>query len=337
MSVYTLDIDSSERDPVTYPNPGDYVVELRHPIYDVKKLSIVSARIHASQFLINDRNKTFDFVVHGTPDTVVTVTLSTGNYSGRTLAAELQTKVNDALGGAYISSPITFTYDKDKNEIAITSLSSAAPAGSEFSFKFYDGVNGYHSSVATEGYTTPHDIFGLPANNVRSNTTEPEAQGLLITGSPNLQGPDALVIKISNGADELNKTVYSDTPFYTGRILMCGDVVNYSGADDAVEHNFDTGTQNISKLRIQFFYSSNNRLIPYDFRNANHILKLNIECSTDKLYTTPKVMKDFSLPPPVRIPEMEDPDRWKGYVYIFLIVFIGLAFILLTRPKKLSE
>jgi hypothetical protein len=337
MSVYTLDIDSSERDPVTYPNPGDYVVELRHPIYDVKKLSIVSARIHASQFLINDRNKTFDFVVHGTPDTLVTVTLSTGNYSGRTLAAELQTKVNNALGGAYISSPITFTYDKDKNEIAITSLSSAAPAGSEFSFKFYDGVNGYHSSVATDGYTTPHDIFGLPANNVRSNTTDLEAQGLLITGSLNLQGPDALVIKISNGADELNKTVYSDTPFYTGRILMCGDVVNYSGADDAVEHNFDTGTQNISKLRIQFFYSSNNRLIPYDFRNANHILKLNIECSTDKLYTTPKVMKDFSLPPPVRIPEMEDPDRWKGYVYIFLIVFIGLAFILLTRPKKLSE
>jgi hypothetical protein len=338
MSVYTLDIDSSERDPVTYPNPGDYVVELRHPIYDVKKLSIVSARIHASQFLINDRNKTFDFVVHGAPDTVVTVTLSTGNYSGRTLAAELQTKVNDALGGAYISSPITFTYDKDKNEIAITSLSSAAPAGSEFSFKFYDGTNGYHSSVATEGYTTPHDILGLPASNIRSNTTvPPEAQGLLITGSLNLQGPDALVIKISNGADELNKTVYSDTPFYTGRILMCGDVVNYSGADDAVEHNFDTGTQNISKLRIQFFYSSNNRLIPYDFRNANHILKLNIECSTDKLYTTPKVVKDFSLPPPVRIPEMEDPDRWKGYVYIFLIVFIGLAFILLTRPKKLSE
>ena len=118
---------------------------------------------------------------------------------------------------------------------------------------------------------------------------------------------------------------------------MCGDVVNYSGSDDAVEHNFDTGTQNISKLRIQFFYSSNNRLIPYDFRNANHILKLNIECSTDKLYTTPKVVKDFSLPPPVRIPEMEDPDRWKGYVYIFLIVFVGLAFILLTRPKKISE
>ena len=337
MSVYTLDIDSSERDPVSYPNPGDYVVELRHPIYDVKKLSIVSARIHASQFLINDRNKTFDFVVHGSPDTVATVTLTPGNYSGKTLAAELQTKVNAALGGTYVSSPIDFTYDKDKNEIAIASLSSAAPAGSEFSFKFYDGVNGYHSSVATAGYTTPHDIFGLAANNVRSNTTDLEAQGLLITGSLNLQGPDALIIKISNGADELNKTVYSDTPFYTGRILMCGDVINYSGSDDAVEHNFDTGTQNISKLRIQFFYSSNNRLIPYDFRNANHILKLNIECSTDKLQNVPKVDKKFELPPPIRIPSIEDPSRWNGMIYIFAIIAAGIFFIFVAKPKKLSE
>ena len=310
MSVYTLDIDSGERDPVSYPNPGDYVVELRHPIYDVKKLSIVSARIHASQLLVNDNNNTFS--INNTTNTTI-ITLDNGNYSGRTLATELDTKLTG----------ITVAYDKDKNDITFT-------GSSEFTFNFYGGTNGYHSSVAVDGKTTPHDILGLPASNVTSTNNT------LTTGSLNLQGPDALVIKISNGADELNKTVYSDTPFYTGRILMCGDVINYSGSDDAVEHNFDTGTQNISKLRIQFFYSSNNRLIPYNFRNANHILKLNIECSTDKLYTTPKVVKDFSLPPPVRIPEMEDPDRWKGYVYIFLIVFVGLAFILLTRPKKIS-
>tara|TARA_B100000768_G_scaffold26786_1_gene24913 strand:+ start:8139 stop:9068 length:930 start_codon:yes stop_codon:yes gene_type:complete len=309
MSVYTLDIDSGERDPVSYPNPGDYVVELRHPIYDVKKLSIVSARIHASQLLVNDNNNTFSI-----NNTNTIITLDNGNYSGRTLATELDTKLTG----------ITVAYDKDKNDITFT-------GSSEFTFNFYGGTNGYNSSVAVDGKTTPHDILGLPASNVTSTNNT------LTTGSVNLQGPDALIIKISNGADELNKTVYSDTPFYTGRILMCGDVVNYSGSDDAVEHNFDTGTQNISKLRIQFFYSSNNRLIPYNFRNANHILKLNIECSTDKLYTTPKVVKDFSLPPPVRIPEMEDPDRWKGYVYIFLIVFVGLAFILLTRPKKISE
>ena len=338
MSVYTLDIDSGERDPVSYPNPGDYVVELRHPIYDVKKLSIVSARIHASQFLINDRNKTFDFVVHGSSaDTVVTVTLTPGNYNGKTLAAELQTRVNLALDAAlgnntYDADPIVFTYDKDKNEIVVTAGANAG--SSDFSFKFYDGTNGYHSSVATEGYTTPHDIFGLPANNVRSNTAGPlEAQGILITGSINLQGPDALILKISSGAEELNKTVYSDTPFYTGRILMCGDVINYSGVDDAVEHNFDTGAQNISKLRIQFFYSSNNRLIPYDFRNANHVLKLSIHGIIDKLKTIPNVKKDFSLPPPMRVPELEDPNRWNALLYISMIIATGIVFMLFTRPK----
>jgi len=335
MSVYTLDIDSSERDPTLYPNPGDYVIELKNPIYDVKKISFASARIHASQLLINDRNNTFDFVVHTTPETAVSVTLTPGNYNGKTLASELQTRVNDALGGAYASSPITFTYNKDKNEIAIESLSSAA-AGSEFSFKFYDGTNGYTST--TGGYTTPHDIIGLPPDNARSNTPATGGvSGLLITGSLSLQGPDALIIKISSGAEELNKTIYSDTPFYTGRILMCGDVINYSGQDDIVEHNFDTGSQNISKMRIQFFYSSNNRLIPYDFRNANHILKLSVTCTTDKLKTVPNVKKDISLPPPMRIPEFEDPNRWNGFIYIFLIVVTGMFFIILTRPKRISE
>lgn len=306
MSVYTLDIDSSERDPVSFPNPGDYVVELRHPIYDVKKLSIVSARIHASQLLINDRNNTFSI-------NTTTVTLGNGNYSGRTLSAELDTKLP---GG------ITSSYDKDANDITFT---GSAP----FTFEFYGGDNGF--ATGSDGFTTPHDILGLPASNVTS------VNNTLKTGSLNLQGPDALIIKISNGADELTKTVYSDTPFYTGRILMCGDVINYSGADDAVEHNFDTGAQNISKLRIQFFYSSNNRLIPYDFRNANHILKLNIECSTDKLRNVPKVDKKFELPPPIRIPSIEDPNRWNGMIYIFAIIAAGIFFILVAKPKKLSE
>ena len=312
MSVYTLDIDSSERDPVSYPNPGDYVVELRHPIYDVKKLSIVSARIHASQLLINDNNNTFS--VNGK-----TISLPNENYSGNEIATELLSKFQ--AGSVPISS---VTYDKSKNDLTFGGTGA-------FTFEFYGGENGYHTDVAVDGKTTPHDILGLSASNVTS------VNNTLTTGSINLQGPDALILKISSGAEELNKTVYSDTPFYTGRILMCGDVINYSGSDDAVEHNFDTGAQNISKLRIQFFYSSNNRLIPYNFRNANHILKLNIECSTDKLQNVPKVDKKFELPPPIRIPSIEDPSRWNGMIYIFAIIAAGIFFIFVAKPKKLSE
>ena len=317
MSVYTLDIDSSERDPTIYPNPADYVIELKNPIYDVKKISIASARIHASQLLINDRNNTFT-VTNVTDNTVNSVTLANGNYKGSTLAAELQTKLTSSVGEA-----VTTTYNSDNNTLTFDAASD------DFRFDFYGGTNGYANS--TPGYTTPHDILGLPPSNTATTST------VLTTGSINLQGPDALVIKISSGSEEFNKTVYSDTPFYTGRILMCGDVINYSGKDDIVEHTFDTGAQaSISKLRVQFFYSSNNQLIPYDFRNANHIIKLSIDCSRDKLSTIPIVKKDFSLPPPMRIPEFEDPNRWNGYIYIFMIVITGILFIVLTKPKRIS-
>ena len=317
MSVHTLDIDSGERDPIAYPNPGDYVVELKNPIYNVSKISLVSARIHASQLLINDRNNTFS--VNGT-----TVTLPNENYSGKELAEELTTQFQAA------SVPIsTVTYDKSKNDLSFS-------GNSPFTFEFYGGENGF--STGTDGFTTPHDILGLPASNISS------VNNTLVTGSINLQGPDALILKISSGAEELNKTVYSDTPFYTGRILMCGDVINYSGIDDTVEHNFDSGSQNITKLRIQFFYSSNNRLIPYDFRNANHVLKLSIVGTTDKLSRVPMVKKDtdeertegYRLPPNIQ-GKVDDLNKWNAFIYIFLIVLTGCFFMVFTKPRRLSE
>lgn len=304
MSVYTLDLDSSERDPVVYPNPGDYVIELKNPIYNVTKISLISARIHASQLLINERNNTFS--ISGT-----TVSLANNNYTGKTLALELVDKCSNITSAVY-----------DSNINSIT-MSGDYP----FTFEFYSGVNGFASN--THGYTTPHDILGLPASNVASVGTT------LTTGSINLQGPDAIIVRLSSGSEDFNKTVFADTPFYTGRILTCGDVINYSGADDAVVHSFDSGPQqSISSLKVQFFYSSNRRLIPYDFRHANNVIKLAIECSTDKLENIPRVQKDFSLPPPMRIPELEVPNRWGPFVYIFLIVFTGIILMIFARPRR---
>jgi hypothetical protein len=307
MKVHTLDIDSGERDPVLYSNPSDYVVHLKNPIYDVTKISLISARIHNSQYLIHSRNNQFD--INGT-----NITIPIGNYSGKDLAQA----VVDA-------SPVltSANFEKDTNAITFT---GSAP----FTFEFYGGTNGYTSG--TPGYTTPHDILGLPASNVSStgNTLE--------TGSLNLQGADAIIVKLSSGSDEFNKTVFSETPFYTGRILFCGDVINYSGVDDTVEHNFDSGSQKtISSLRVQFYYSSNNRLIPYDFRNANHILKLAVTCSTDKLENIAKVERDFALPPPMSIPEMEDPRRWDAFISIFMVIATGLFLLLVMRKPKFIE
>ena len=312
MKVHTLDIDSGERDPVLYSNPSDYVVHLKNPIYDVTKISLISARIHNSQYLIHSRNNQFDVLTNGS--TTQTVTIPIGNYSGEELAAAINTNCTIITGA---------TFDKDTNAITFS-------GASDFTFLFYTGTNGYTSG--TNGYTTPHDVLGLPASNVSSTSSSLE------TGSINLQGADAIIVKLSSGSDEFNKTVFSETPFYTGRILLCGDVINFSGVDDTVEHNFDSGSQKtISSLRVQFYYSSNNRLIPYDFRNA--ILKLAVTCSTDKLENVSKIEEDYisPLPPPMSIPEIEDPRKWDAFISIFMVVATGLFLLLVMRKPKLIE
>jgi len=314
MKVHVLDIDSGERDPILYPDPSDYTMSLTNPVYDVSKITLVSARVHNSQLLIHDRNNTFTFN-DSTSD--YEVVLPNGNYDGDELAQTLETSINTAVGGSnFITSN---AYDSSLNTITLGATNA-------FTFKFYDGTNGYTS---TGEYTTPHDVLGLPARNVSSTGTS------ITTGSLNLQGVDAFVLRLSSGSDEFNKTIYSATPFYTGRILVRGDVINFSSGDDTVEHNFDSGSkQKIDDIRVQFFYSSHNRLIPYDFRNVNHVLKLAIACSTGKAETVPRVEKDFSLPAPMHIPDLEHVNRWDAFVSIFLIV--STCVVLLLAMKKPS-
>src|SRR6056300_18421 len=92
MKVHTLDIDSGERDTNVYAHANNYVVTLKEPIYDVTKVTLVSARIPTPQLHICETNKTFS--VDG-----VDITLETNNFtSGTTLASELEDQLFIASG-----------------------------------------------------------------------------------------------------------------------------------------------------------------------------------------------------------------------------------------------
>ena len=81
---YLVDIDSSERDPIEYPNPNDYTIRLNDRIYDITSIKLVSARIPNCQPLINSGNRQFE--VNG-----VSVVLDEGTYTdGADLASNLQ-------------------------------------------------------------------------------------------------------------------------------------------------------------------------------------------------------------------------------------------------------
>ena len=319
MEVHTLEIDSSERDYSKYPDPHDYVIDLKNEIYDIQKITLLSARIPNSQTLIHAHNNTFS---------VDNTTISLPNRSfanGDDLASNIADHVTN----------IDVTYDSNTN--ALTWLNNA---GTDKILKFGDGTNARYASgtddtlsnLITSHDTTPHQIFGLPPQNI----TIP-ASGTYTDGSINLKGPNALLLRLGVGSETFNKDVYVREPFYTGQLLLNGDFVNYTSTDDPVEHTFFSGSHKILKqLHVNFFTMSQGRLIPYDFRNQEHILKFKIECNTGKFkaiakHTAPEV---GVLPPPISIPDFEDPYRWnQQYVMISVILFFGVFILFITRKR----
>ena len=319
MKVHTLDIDSSERYTNVYPYANNYVVTLKEPIYDVTQITLVSARIPTPQLQICETNKTFS--IDG-----VDITLEANNYtSGATMASELQRQL-------FPPSDIDqVTYDEYRNTMTFSNTG----ATNDFTFEFFDGTHGY---VNGTNLTTPHQVFGFSSNNQSSSNYT------LTSGAINLGGPNSIIIRLTCGSDEFTKTIYSKTPFYTGHILTNGsDVINYHHTDDPLKHEFYKGPQKfIRDVRIEFLYMSHGRLIPYDFRGQDHILKFEITGSTDKLEGMPKVPLDVvkkELPPPISIPEViVDSYRWKEYISIGVIVFIGMVLLILMKQRpKLSE
>jgi hypothetical protein len=328
MKVHTLDIDSSERDTNVYTYANSYTVTLKEPIYDVTQIKLISARIPTPQLITCTTNKTFSIHDSGAPNDLIEVTLNETNYTdGTALASDLDTLMQPP---ATCIDQVVFDTDTQ----ALTFSNTDVGSSNTFTFNFFDGTNGYLSNVAL---TTPHQVMGFSSKN-------PVESDSIVSGAINLEGPNSLIIRMTSGSDEFTKTVYSTTPFYTGHILLNGtDVMNFHGADDPLTHELYKGPQKYVKdIKIEFFYMSHGRLIPYDFRNQDHILKFEIKCSTDKLEGLPKVpleVVEKELPPPISIPEIVgDVYKWKvEYISIGIIVFVGLVLLsLMKRKPKLS-
>ena len=322
MKVHTLNIDSSERDTSIYTYANNYVVNLDNPIYDISNIKLVSARIPTPQLMTSATNKTFS--VDG-----VDITLNETNYSnGYVLAEDLDIEL--APSNSHIDSVI---FDEETDSLVF----SNTEASDDFTIEFYDGTNGYLSN--TSSLTTPHQIMGFSSKNFTSTNNT------LRSGAINLNGPNSLVLKLTTGSDEFTQTVYTSTPFYTGHILLDGsDFINFNGTDDVLVHHFHSGSQKMIKdVKVEFFYMSHGRLIPYDFRNQDHILKFEITGSTDKLENLPKVpieepKKVKKEEPIISIPEVvKNSYIWrKEYLYIALIVIVGLLLIFFMKGKPIS-
>ena len=286
MDDYILEIDSSQRDPVSFPNPNEYTVFLNRPMYNVESIELITGKIPLSQHHMNDGNRQLQV-----DDTVVV--FPKRNFSnGSDLATFLQTE----LGTTNVS---TVTFDTDTNRLTFQAGSISAPA--EFSFKFYSGSNGFSESSSVG---TPFNLLGFNAEDT------PFAQSVE-SGVVDLLGPTNLILSISTNDEMCKKDLYtlsddylsfSNTVvqsnvqmknIYTARLATFKDN-NYNMLDfkqgDIVSHRFNKLTNKyINNLTIRWYWNVGNKLIPYDFNNRNHFIKLRLKGSFDKLSVLPRV------------------------------------------------
>lgn len=320
MKVYTLDIDSGERDPTLHPTSNSFVIDLKTPVFGVCELEVLSARVprpkifHASnnRFTVGDHAGTYDITIDPASGNLDTVT---------NLASELQ---------SLIASAGCDTIDQVADTSGRLVFSNVAQTH-EFSLNFYSGVDGWSSNVASR--TTPNQIFGFAAADVSSTSST------LTGGLPQLaHAPKTFVLKISSGSDEFNQDVYAHSPYYTGAFIN-NDVettpkpyLAFYGVDDAVVHNYHGGMQReIASLRVEWFYKENNKVVPLDFDGRDVALKLRIKGNTDKYEGLPKVEAPENigvLPPPISVPDWKTNVYewdWEKYIPIIFTIFAGIV------------
>ena len=163
--------------------------------------------------------------------------------------------------------------------------------------------------------------------------------------TPQTPSPNSLILRLSSGSDEFNQSVYTGSPHYTGHILLNGGTtLVYNGSDDPLIHRFHSGAQkSITELGLEFFYLNNGVLTSYNFGAADHTLKFEVTCSTDKLENLkvdiPEKVEEEEKPN-ISIPDISDVYEWKKeYTYIVAIVVVGLLLMMLMKgkPKPISE
>jgi hypothetical protein len=171
--------------------------------------------------------------------------------------------------------------------------------------------------------------------------------------TPQSPSPNSLILRLSSGSDELNQSVYvgrpqdsgqTGTPHYTGHILLNGTTsITFNGSDDPLVHRFHSGPQKMIKdLGIEFLYMNNGVLTTYEVGNTDHVLKFEIKCSTDKLEGLTKVPID-TVTKKESTKKIKNPIKkeilynQEVYIYIGIILFIGMMVIFLMKGKPISE
>ena len=336
MKVYTLDIDSGERDCSLWPTPNAYEIALKTPLHSAQWISLESARIPTSYNVINDNNNVFTVKIDAVASDGTTPIADAGSYDVDLTSREfangtaLANHVLSRIQAAGIETIDTVTWRGTRDSLKFSNAFSVSGSPNyDYTLLFRSGARGWTSNV--EGSTTPNQVLGFAARDVRSSNGVIDEEGRVDFNV----GPKQFVLRLSCGSEGFYKDAFARTPFYTGTIMnkssAPGDqYVTYSSKEDSLIHEFTKAPHPcIESLRVEWFYKENNKLIPLDFRSRDHAIKLKIYATKDRLEEKPRIVDPHrigELPPPISAPEFEERVyEWKEFIPIIFILVIGLV------------
>jgi len=245
---------------------------------------------------------------------------------------DLASNVQIALESSNVKSVV---YSNLTSNLVFSSLDVAKP----FTLQFFNG--------GTVG--TMASILGFNGSNVSGTTVS--------SGPIDLTGPSSIFLRLTVGADDLDKDVFVNggtftfgasgglsqklmqiPPHYIGRIILgtIGETHIYNVVDAPI--TYTVPSLNMTDIRIRMYWNNGTILVPYDFGNRNHILKFDITCETDRFMKVYDVPSAIELPPPISdessIPE---PARLSNNSTIFIgiavILILGLLFLIFNGPS----
>lgn len=158
-------VNSSDRDTTQYTNSYLFRHDVKGGIQNAKMLTLRTYNIWDSSYVVNSNNNTMSF----SDGLTNVITLTQGNYTGTTLATELQTQLNNGVSLA----TFTVTYTSSTNKFTIAASTSITYHWSSYPlcgnlFGFTSNVSGTSntSSKCAVICTTPfyYLVFGnLPS------------------------------------------------------------------------------------------------------------------------------------------------------------------------------
>jgi len=229
-------IDSKDRDTNSYPNLNKYTIPLHDDIEDIVVARLISCNIPLSGYLINSFHNTISFKIGATSYTAI---LDEGDYDATALAAEIQSKINGAVGSAVF----TVQYVSKTGKLRFSHTST------NFTLQFHtDNTN----SLA-------HVLGFLPSKQYQST-----GNILVSPFKVNLDYFKYVVMYIdqftsnNSASNVLNK---SFAMIYDGQSkININEMTNIS-------KTFTPPISRLSKLNVTFFDRDGN---PYDFNGVDH-------------------------------------------------------------------